>query len=47
MLIATLIGIQTTCIAVATSYVIKNFRPRGVKLKLISKSKGFKHYKTI
>lgn len=46
-MITLLIGVQTTCVAVATGYVINHFRPRGVKVKVHSKSKGFKHYKTI
>lgn len=45
MLIATLIGIQTTCVAIATGYIVNRIRPRGVKLKLVSKEN--KHYKTI
>lgn len=45
MLIATLIGIQTTCVAVATGYIVNRIRPRGVKLRLVSKQN--KHYKTI
>jgi hypothetical protein len=45
-MITALIGIQTTCVIVASSYVIKHFRPKMAKLKVHSKSKGFKHYKS-
>jgi hypothetical protein len=46
-MIAALIGIQTTCVVVATSYVINHFRPRKANFKVSSNSNGFKHYKTI
>lgn len=45
-MITALIGIQTTCVIVATSYVIKHIKPKFAKVKLHSKSNGFKHYKT-
>jgi hypothetical protein len=45
-MITTLIGIQTTCVIVAASYVIKHFRPKFSKIKVHSKGNGFKHYKT-
>lgn len=45
-MITTLIGIQTVAVITATSYVIKNFRPRFAKMKVHSKSNGYKHYKT-
>lgn len=45
-MILTMIGIQTTCVIVASSYVIKHFRPKKTHLKVSSSSNGFKHYKT-
>lgn len=45
-MLTALIGIQTTCIVVASSYVIKHFRPRRLKLKVHSKANGYKHFKT-
>jgi ABC-type sulfate transport system permease component len=45
-MITTLIGIQTVAIITATSYVIKHIRPKFAKVKLYSKSNGYKHFKT-
>lgn len=45
-MISTLIAIQTVCIGVATSFVIKHFRPKMPKVKLISNTNGHKYYKT-
>lgn len=46
-MITALITVQTLCVATATSYVIKHFRPKFSKIKVYSNSKnGFKHYKT-
>lgn len=45
-MITALIGIQTTCIIVASTFVIKHFRPKMAKLKVCSKGKEFKHYKS-
>jgi hypothetical protein len=45
-MITALIGVQTIAVVTATSYVINHFRPKFPKLKLHSKSKGYKHYKT-
>lgn len=45
-MITALIGIQTIAVVTATSYVITYFRPKFPKVKLYSKSNGFKHYKT-
>lgn len=46
-MITTLIGIQTTCVIVATSYLVKQFKSKKAQLKVSSISKdGFKHYKT-
>ncbi|WP_214733303.1 hypothetical protein [Bacillus sp. ISL-46] len=45
-MITALIGIQTTCIVIASKYVIKHFRTKLAKLKDHSKGSGFKHYKS-
>jgi hypothetical protein len=45
-MITTLIGIQTIAVVTATSYVINHFKTKFPKMKVYSKSNGFKHYKT-
>jgi hypothetical protein len=45
-MITVLIGIQTTCIVIASGFVIKHFRPKYAKLKVSYKGNGFKHYKS-
>ncbi len=45
MLTGTLIGIQSLCIGISVYLTYKSSR-KTVKLQLISKDKGFKHYRT-
>jgi hypothetical protein len=45
-MLTALISIQTACVTIATGYVISHFRPTKAKLKLVSKSNGYKYYKT-
>ncbi len=45
MLTGTLIGIQSVCIGISTYLTYKSSR-KSVKLQLVSKGKGFKHYRT-
>jgi hypothetical protein len=45
-MITALISIQTIAVLTATSYAIKHFRPKFTKMKVYSKSNGYKHYKT-
>lgn len=45
MLTGALIGIQSVCIGISAYLTYKSTR-KSVKLQLISKDKGFKHYRT-
>lgn len=45
-MILTAIAIQTTCVMVATSYLIKNLKPRKASMKVSSNANGYKIYKT-
>lgn len=46
-MILTFVGIQTTCVIIAATYVIKHLTPKKAQLKVSIDSKtGFKHYKT-
>jgi hypothetical protein len=45
-MITALIGLQTVAVITATSYVINHFRPKFPRLKVHSKSNGYKYYRT-
>lgn len=45
-MITVLVGIQTVAVITTASYVMKHIKIKNTKVKLFSKSNGFKHYKT-
>jgi hypothetical protein len=45
-MLTALIGIQTVTVITTASYIMKHIKTRNTKVKLFTKSNGFKHYKT-